>query len=1178
MKKIMTQLLFIFLCVCGNAYASDWVGFTSFSYTGWDNDNSADTGRGYKNPIIPGFYPDASIVRVEDTYYLTHSTFAYFPGLPIFKSKNLVDWQQIGHALSSRSQLTFETQQDISHGIYAPTLRFHQGMFYIITTDVYGIGNFIISASNPAGPWSKPTLLREVGGIDPDLFFDDDGRVYIVHNDAPVEKPLYSGHRAIWLKELDWATKKIVPQSSRVIVNGGVNIKDKPNWIEGPHLIKKDGWYYLICAEGGTGDNHSEVVFRTRSLKEPFVPYENNPILTQRDLDPKRNNPITSTGHADFVTTPNGDWWAVFLGTRPYGAGYYNIGRETFLLPVTWRDDWPHILPAKTPVPHRVVAPSLGKFTSVPKAERFVWQDDFGSSALNFEWISARTTPEEFYRVDPKAHTVYLKPSATPLNTDGHASMLVRRQQHHNFEIFTQLQLPQQQGIQAGLVAFQSHAFNYFFGIEKVDEQYQFFVETTRDGNIERNLPIPLPNADATVTMGMAQEGDKLRFFYRNQQGVKVDIGNELDAALLSTQVAGGFVGATLGIHARTQASSKTKISSSLLAPIFQDNMVLQRNHSIRMWGKTDPGKRLGLTMANQTRYVIANHRGDWATVFSAFPEGGPYKLEITSEGRLLQTLKNLMVGDVWLCSGQSNMAWPVEKTTGTPPWANQPPPHVRLLTVARDSSPVELSEFRQASQWIEASPEQLQKFSAVCAYFAANLDQRLKVPLGLINASWGGSQIEAWMSTAALAQIHSLKPDLKLLQSYATDPATALRAYANNWQTWWQQHETSKPWAEAGTKPWQAVPKWTNWKTFGDDSLTHHDGLVWFAKEFTLTPAQAEQGARVILGGLAEIDLTWLNGEVLGTEFGWGTARSYNVPPLALKAGKNRLVVNVVSSYGDGGMTGPGVDVGLELQNGERISLESGWQYQAVPSTFGYPPNAPWQSINGLAGLYNAMIAPLQQLPVTGVLWYQGESNTGRANAYEELLWNLINDWRNRFGFSMQFITVQLPNYGQPAAEPTESGWAKVRHAQWLAGSKDPASGLVVTIDLGDPNDIHPTDKSVVGARAAKVAFAMLKRRTGMTDGIYPSDITLTDGNYVISFSPQNERLHIVGDQPLTYFELCSDHCVRVKAVLQNNQILINKDQLPQATKVRYCWADAPECLLYGESGLPVSSFELPM
>jgi xylan 1,4-beta-xylosidase len=283
------------------AALADPVTFDWFEYTGHDAVFDTPLPQGhYRNPILAGFYPDPSVTRVGDTFYLVSSTFAYFPGIPVFASRDLTHWSLIGHVIDRPSQLDFDGL-GMSRGVFAPDIAFHDGTFYVINTAVDSGGNFYVTAKNPAGPWSDPVWLRELsGGIDPSFFFDDDGRAYVVNNDVPEGKPLYDGHRAIWIQAFESASGKLIGPR-KMILNGGVDPATKPVWIEGPHLYKRNGWYYLMCAEGGTGANHSEVVLRARSPWGPFVPYAGNPILTQRDLPAHRAAPIINAGHADLI-------------------------------------------------------------------------------------------------------------------------------------------------------------------------------------------------------------------------------------------------------------------------------------------------------------------------------------------------------------------------------------------------------------------------------------------------------------------------------------------------------------------------------------------------------------------------------------------------------------------------------------------------------------------------------------------------------------------------------------------------------------------------------------------------------------------------------------------------------------------------------------------------------------
>lgn len=296
------------------------VKFDSFEYSGKDPffDAKAEAGE-YHTPILTGFYPDPSICRAGQDYYLVNSTFAYYPGLPIFHSKDLVNWRLIGHAIDRPDQLRYHGI-DVSGAIFAPAISYHDGLFYVICTMVGSDGNFVITAKDPAGPWSDPVIL-EFGGIDPSIFFDDDGRAWIVNNDGPDGEPLYDGHRAIRIQEFDYKNLKVVGPRN-VMINGGVDLSTKPIWIEGPHLYKVNGWYYLSAAEGGTGPGHSQVVFRSKNVDGPYEPWDQNPILTQRDLPPDVPAAVTCTGHADFEIGPDEKWWAVFLGVRPYGGHF----------------------------------------------------------------------------------------------------------------------------------------------------------------------------------------------------------------------------------------------------------------------------------------------------------------------------------------------------------------------------------------------------------------------------------------------------------------------------------------------------------------------------------------------------------------------------------------------------------------------------------------------------------------------------------------------------------------------------------------------------------------------------------------------------------------------------------------------------------------------------------------
>jgi alpha-N-arabinofuranosidase len=536
--------------------------FDWFAYEGHDPvyDTFPAGANRYLNPIIAGFYPDPSIVRRGDDYYLVMSSFSYFPGVPLFHSTDLVNWTQIGSVLSRPSQLELDSA-GISRGIFAPVIREHAGTFYMITT-IADRGNFIVTTTDPRGAWSDPVWLPELSGaIDPSLFFDDDGKAYVVNNGPPVGRPLYDGHRAIWIQEFDAASKKMIGPRA-VIVNGGVDISKKPIWIEAPHIVKHDGMYFLICAEGGTADQHSEVVFRSDSPRGPYVPGPINPILTQRHLDPARPFPVTSTGHADFVETQNGEWWAVFLGVRPYGDNLYNTGRETWLLPVRWENGWPMILAGNATVPYVAQRPKLPAqpASKIPTAGNFSIRDDFTSTTLAPYWEFIRTPTRPFFDLasHPGSLTLQARPAA--LGTRAQLSFVGRRQEHLNASATTVMRFtPANAGDIAGLVAFETDDFNYLLGVTLVNGQRSVQL-IQRDGRVQGRGPIviataPLTNApDAPVYLKITARGDKYDFAYGTTPDRWTTLKADADGTILSTKVAGGFssnfVGVMFGMYA----------------------------------------------------------------------------------------------------------------------------------------------------------------------------------------------------------------------------------------------------------------------------------------------------------------------------------------------------------------------------------------------------------------------------------------------------------------------------------------------------------------------------------------------------------------------------------------------------------------------------------------------------
>lgn len=553
MNQIYTSILCSF-ALAAHAFASPAdVSFDYFAYTGRDPATNQLAAGNFRNPILSGFYPDPSICKAGGDYYLVNSTFAYYPGLPIFHSKDLINWELIGHAIDRPNQLRYDGL-GVSEGIFAPAITYHGGTFYLICTMVGSDGNFVLTATNPAGPWSNPHRLQFYG-IDPSLFFDDDGRAWIVNNDDPEGKPLYDGHRAIRLREFDPKAMKVIGDG-KVLVNGGVDITTKPIWIEGPHLYKRHGWYYLSAAEGGTGPGHSQVVFRSRKVDGPYEPWDKNPILTQRDLDPTAEGAVTCTGHSDIIEGPDGKDWVVFLGVRPYERDFSPMGRETFLLPVDWpAGGWPMILPPKLRVPLTAKAPggAAANPTKVMPGHdgAFSWRDDFKDTSLSPFWIMLRTPKEQWWNIDSAAGLISLKPRTELLSGKGNPSFLAHRVQHARFSAETQVQVPKEQGVSAGLAVFQNSKHHYFMGVRPTGEVSEVFLECVAGNSSPKELGRATIGNSFSLRLRVVTTEAKCSFEYALPDGEWQTLVGGVDAKLLTTGAAGGFVGATVGMHVR---------------------------------------------------------------------------------------------------------------------------------------------------------------------------------------------------------------------------------------------------------------------------------------------------------------------------------------------------------------------------------------------------------------------------------------------------------------------------------------------------------------------------------------------------------------------------------------------------------------------------------------------------
>lgn len=537
-----------------------------------------------RNPILPGFYPDPSICRVADDFYLVTSSFSYFPGVPIFHSKDLEQWEQIGHVLDRPEQLPL-THEMISAGIFAPTIRHHDGTFYMITTNMsMGVVNFIVTADDPAGPWSEMRIIEGADGIDPSLFWDDDGKCYYTGTTRFDDES--GSKQGIWCSEIDLANFQLV--GDRHIIGTGAQVNAEAP--EGPHLYKKDGYYYLLIAEGGTEHFHAVTISRSRSIFGEYENHQGNPILTHRHLG--KGFPIWNVGHGDLVELANGDWYMVCLGSRLAEGQHKLLGRETFLVPVVWEDGWPVVSKGTGKVEWTYPSPGLPSWQPQTRAVNDFSKpvvENFGNG-LGFEWNFLGTPREDFAKVeDGCLHLKLLKNATVPWefdNTDGsvfsriakvgktkeNVSFVGRRQQHLDFRAKVTVRFSPDENETAGIVILQNDANQLRLEITKgpagaplvrcvrVISHYdqagiQHFSETVV-GEIAA--------APDQAEFVLQAQGNGARYsFYGGPKADHLDpVAESVDGSFLGSETAGGFVGAYIGLVASGNGQTKEKYAT----------------------------------------------------------------------------------------------------------------------------------------------------------------------------------------------------------------------------------------------------------------------------------------------------------------------------------------------------------------------------------------------------------------------------------------------------------------------------------------------------------------------------------------------------------------------------------------------------------------------------------------
>jgi sialate O-acetylesterase len=614
--------------------------------------------------------------------------------------------------------------------------------------------------------------------------------------------------------------------------------------------------------------------------------------------------------------------------------------------------------------------------------------------------------------------------------------------------------------------------------------------------------------------------------------------------------------------------------------PLFADNAVLQRGTSVPVWGTADPGELVTVHFAGQTVSVTASADGQWLATLSALaPGGGPRTLTIS--GRNQVVLSNILVGDVWVASGQSNMERQLGPREGQKPitdWEKEVAaaniPEIRQFGVAqaRAFAPSPAAK----GQWVVASPTTVTDFSAVGYFFAKSLHRARHVPIGVIHSSWGGTPAEAWMSETGLATLPDFAQPLAEIRALLADPGRAGRDIEARLERWYRAVDpgsgSNPPWSDPrlNTSAWEKMSLPTVWESAGHAG---YDGTFWFRRTVVLTDDPKGADVELHLGAIDDYDTTWVNGRRVGASPGWDVPRVYRVPAGVLRRGPNVISVRVLDTGAGGGLWGGKDTLRLVVGTGPKamvISLAGEWSGR--PGTAlgrsGWPPPDYRQSSGAPTVLFNGMVAPLVPYAIRGVVWYQGEANVGREKQYQTLFPALVADWRRAWGQGdFPFLFVQIAPFSGMTPE--------IREAQLLSWQSTQNTAMVVTTDCGDADDIHPAHKQPVGARLALAARALAYGEKIEYSGPVYQAMTPKGAEAIVSFTHWTGGLVAQGG-PLKGFTMAGPDEVfhPARAQIRGRTVVVTSDAVPAPVAVRYGWANVPDTNLYNGAGLPASPF----
>ena len=626
---------------------------------------------------------------------------------------------------------------------------------------------------------------------------------------------------------------------------------------------------------------------------------------------------------------------------------------------------------------------------------------------------------------------------------------------------------------------------------------------------------------------------------------------------------------------------------------LIGDNMVLQAGRKARVWGWAEPGERVTVAFRGRRARAVADARGRWEAWVGPSKAGGPF--ELTIEGRNTLTFKNVLVGEVWVCSGQSNMEWAlVNSENGQSEAAAADYPQIRLFTVKKATSPRPLEDVE--GRWVVTRPETAAQFSAVGYFFGRELHRRLKVPVGLIHTSWGGTPAEAWTSREALAAAPSLKPLLDRYDAELQDLPRLRQEYQRKQAEWARQYVTEDP-GNKGEALGYADPSRdaSGWKSMTLPQLWESaglkaDGVVWFRRGVEVPAEWAGRDLTLSLGAVDDFDTTYFNGTRVGstgeeTPNAWTAPRRYTVPGSLVRAGRNVIAVRVFDRMGGGGFAGGGEPMSLApagSQAGVLLPLGGAWDYKeewVVPAReidYSKQPQPPGPANqNNPTVLYNAMLAPLAPYAIRGAIWYQGESNAGRAYQYRTLFPAMIRDWRRAWGGGdFPFYFVQLANWKARKEDSIDSEWAELREAQTMT-LREPNTGMAVAVDIGNPDDIHPRNKLDVGLRLARWALADTYGLKVEQSGPLYDSFSVEGGRVRLRFKHAAGLKTRDGSAPRGFYVAGPDRKFRpAEARIEGEEVVVWSPEVPRPAAVRYAWADNPAATLYNRENLPASPF----